>query len=448
MTFREVRQLGETRRQALTDELTGLPNRRALNLRLDAAIAAGRPTGLLLIDLDGFKEINDALGHHVGDLLLERLGERLAAHTRGPDLLARLGGDEFAVLVADAPDTAAVTAAAERLRRSFEEPFVLDDIPVQIDASIGLARHPDHAQTAVELLKHADVAMYHAKRDGAGVAAYREDRNDHSRSRLVLLGELRGGIQRGELELHYQPQVEIATGRLSGLEALVRWRHPEHGLLFPGAFLPTVERTSLMRPFTDRLLADALAQAAAWSEGPLAVPVAVNVAAANLLDSRYPATVADVLRTTGVDPARLCIEVTENGVMVDAERTVAALVRLRELGVRISIDDFGTGHSSLGRLKKLPVDELKIDKGFVLGIDEDDRDAAIVEAAVALGERLELSVVAEGVETPSAWERLHRLGCRHAQGFLLSRALPPAELEQWARMRAAATLAAAPAHVA
>ena len=431
ITFREVRQLGETRRQALTDDLTGLPNRRALARRLDAGIAARHATGLLLVDLDGFKELNDTLGHHVGDLLLERLGARLADHVRAQDLFARLGGDEFAVVLAATTEVEAAQVAADRLRASLEEPFVLDGIPVQIDASIGVALFPKHAETAVELLKHADIAMYQAKRDRSAISLYREERDEHSRDRLVLLGELRAGIPRGELELHFQPQVDIATGRLSGLEALVRWQHPTHGRLMPAAFLPSVEQTSLMRPFTERVIAGVPDRAAAWSAGPLDVPIAVNVAAANLLDVDFPATVAGLLRDAGIAPDRLCIEVTENAVMADTERTMGVLARLRDLGVRLSIDDFGTGHSSLARLKHLPVDELKIDKDFVFHMDEDDRDAAIVEAAVTLAQRLSLAVVAEGVETTAAWDRLRDLGCHHAQGFLVSRPLPPDDLAVW-----------------
>jgi diguanylate cyclase len=435
LTFREVSQLGETRRQALTDELTGLPNRRALNRRLDEAIAASRATALLLIDLDGFKELNDALGHHVGDELLQQLGERLSRGLRDADFLARLGGDEFAVLLAGAVDAAGAGAAADRLRATLDEPFTLDEIPVQVDASIGTAVFPGQARTAVELLKQADVAMYQAKRDRSGIAVYEPERDVHSRDRLVLLGQLRDGIARGELVLHYQPQIEIATGRLSGLEALVRWEHPEQGLLFPPAFLSSVEQTNLMRPFTERVLADALAQAAAWTGTPLDVPIAVNVAAPNLLDTGFPDTVARLLQASGIAAGRLRIEVTENAVMADADRALAVLARLREQGIGISIDDFGTGHSSLARLKAMPVDELKIDKGFVLHLERDDQDAAIVEAAITLAHRLDLKVTAEGVETPAGWERLRDFGCHTAQGFFLSRPLPALELELWAHTR-------------
>ena len=437
LTFREVRQLAETRHQAITDDLTGMPNRRALGRCLQEAIGAGRPTALLLIDLDGFKELNDTLGHHVGDLLLAQLGARLAHRLRPTDLLARLGGDEFAVVMADTADPGAATAGAERLQACLHEPFVLDGIPIQIDASIGIARYPADAGTAVDLLKHADVAMYQAKRDGGGIAAYQPERDDNSRDRLVLLGELRAGIPRGELVLHFQPQVDLVTGRISGLEALVRWQHPDHGLLHPAAFLPSVEQTTVMASLTARVLEDVIDHAARWTGGALDVPVAVNVAAPNLLDVTFADTVADLLRTGGIAPERLRIEVTENAVMGDADRALAVLERVRALGVSISIDDFGTGHSSLARLKALPVDELKIDKSFVLRMHEDDRDAAIVEAAVTLARRLALSVVAEGVETSAAWNRLRQMGCDHVQGYVVTRPLPLTELEAWSRAWAA-----------
>jgi diguanylate cyclase (GGDEF)-like protein len=431
ITFREVRHLAETRLQAVTDDLTGLPNRRAVNQRLAADVDGGRPTGLLFVDLDGFKDLNDTLGHDVGDRLLELLGARLADHIGDRDLFGRLGGDEFALVLADCPDDETAVAAAERLRAALETPFTLDGIPVQIDASIGIAVFPLDAATTVELLKRADVALYQAKRDRTGIARYSPDRDGNTRDRLVLLGELRAGIPRGELELHYQPQIEIGTGRLSGLEALVRWQHPVHGRLMPPAFLPGVEQTSLMRPFTERVIEDALRQAAAWAGGPLDVPIAVNVAAANLLDAEFPATVDRLLREAGIAPERLCIEVTENAVMTDADRTIGVLAALRRRGVRVSIDDFGTGHSSLARLKHLPVDEIKIDKDFVFHMSEDDRDAAIVEATVTVAQRLDLTVIAEGIETPAAWERLRELGCHHAQGYFVSRPVAPAELEAW-----------------
>jgi EAL domain-containing protein (putative c-di-GMP-specific phosphodiesterase class I) len=336
----------------------------------------------------------------------------------------------------DADGDAGARAAAERVRATLEAPFVFDGIPVQIDASIGTALFPAQARSAVDLLKQADVAMYRAKRDRSGIAIYDPEQNAHTRDRLVLLGELRDGIARGELVLHYQPQLEVATGRVSGLEALVRWQHPTRGLLPPAAFMPAVEQTNVMRPFTERVIADALAEAAAWTGTELDVPIAVNVAAPNLLDTAFPRAVARLLITAGVRPGRLCIEVTENAVMADADRTLAILARLRELGVRISIDDFGTGHSSLARLKAMPVDELKIDKGFVLHMDDDDQDAAVVEAAVTLAHRLDLTVTAEGVESPDTWQRLRDLGCHHAQGFLFSRPVPSEQLAVWASARA------------
>jgi diguanylate cyclase (GGDEF)-like protein len=439
LTFREVRQLAESRQQALTDDLTGLANRRALLRRLEQATGEGRPGALLLIDIDRFKELNDSLGHHVGDLLLAGLGSRLADDVSDGDMLARLAGDEFALLLHGVDDPVAAGAAAIRIRQVLEAPFILDDIPVQVEASVGAALFPAHGPDATELLKHVDVALHRAKREGAGIAVYEPARHEHGRDHLVLLGELRAGIARGELIVHYQPQVEIATGRLAGLEALVRWQHAVHGLLAPPAFLPAVEQTSLMRPLTERVLSDALHQAAAWAGGPLDVPVAVNIAAPNLLDAGFPETVARLLGETGVAPERLRLEVTEHAVMTDTERATAVLARIRQLGVHISIDDFGTGHSSLARLKHLPVNELKIDKGFVLQIEDDARDAAVVEAAVTLAHRLDLTVVAEGVETLAAWRLLDGLGCHLAQGFLLSRPLPVTQLEAWVEARAAAS---------
>ena len=440
LAFHEVSQLLAVRRLALTDELTGLPNRRALTRSLDGAITGRRPIGLLLIDLDGFKELNDTLGHQVGDQLLARLGERLTSGLRAGDLLARLGGDEFAVLLHETEGRAAARAAAERLRATLEEPFVLDEIPLRVDASIGIAMFPAQAANAVELLKHADVAMYQAKREGRGIAAYDAGRDVHSRDRLVLLGQLRDGIACGELELHYQPQIDVATGELRGLEALVRWRHPEHGLLTPDAFLPSVEQTNIMRPFTENVVAAALEQAAGWAGGPLDVPVSVNVAAPNLVDSRFPETVGRLLMLTGVEPARLRVEVTENAVMVDADRALVVLGELHAMGVRVSIDDFGTGHSSLARLRSMPVDELKIDKAFVMAMDDCDDDAAIVEAAITLAHRLGLRVTAEGVESAGVHARLLALGCDIAQGYLFSRPLPAAHVEQWVHARVSSTV--------
>ena len=430
LTFRDVRRLAETRQMALTDELTGLPNRRALMLRLDEAVDGDREVALLLVDLDRFKELNDTLGHHVGDRLLVQAGHRMAATLRPGDLLTRLGGDEFAgVLVGAGADEA--RAAAIRLRERLEEPFLLDGIPVQIDASVGIALHPVHAASPATLLQYADVAMYEAKAARTGVEIYAAERNLHSRGRLALIGQLRDGIGRGELQMHLQPQVDAASGVLVGVEALVRWDHPERGLLAPGAFLPTVEQTNVMRPLTEHMLREALTLSVAWRGSGRAVPIGVNVAAPNLLDLGFGRTVARLLVETGAEAGDLRLEITEDGVMADPERASAMLEEMRDLGVCVSLDDFGTGQSSLSRLRSLPVDELKIDRSFVLNMEDDDQDAAIVETAATLGTRLGLRVVAEGVESQAAWNAVRDAGCTVIQGYFVSRPLPVGDFEAW-----------------
>jgi diguanylate cyclase (GGDEF)-like protein len=433
LSFREVRQLADSRVLALTDELTGLPNRRALLRRLDAAVAADEAVALLLVDLDHFKELNDTLGHHVGDLLLEQAAERMAGAMRPGDLLGRLGGDEFAAVLAGEAVAGAV-AVGERLRRRLDEPFVLSDIPVQVEASVGVAARPGHAASVTELLQFADVAMYQAKADRTGVAVYTPSRDRHSRARLATVGELREGIGRSELELHLQPQVDLRTEALVGAEALVRWRHPHRGLLAPGEFLPAVEKTNVMRPLTTRMIRETLVLAARWRQDGTPLSVAVNVAAPNLLDLGFPDVVAGLLDEHGAAPCDLRLEVTENSVMVDADRASVVLDRLRALGIRLALDDFGTGHSALARLRHLPVDELKIDRAFVLGMLADPQDAAIVRASATLGRELGLAVVAEGVEDDGTWDAVREAGCEVAQGYLLAQPLPVAEFERWRRL--------------
>jgi len=442
LTVHELRTLTATRRLALTDELTGLANRRALLRALERDVAAGRAFAFLLIDLDRFKEVNDQLGHHVGDLLLTQLGPRMRRALGPHDLLARLGGDEFAVILAGEADEARARAAAERLRAALEAPFDLQCFPVHVDASVGVVLHPRAGgRSAAGLLQDADVAMYRAKREGSGVHLHVPSGAHDESSPLEVAAELRAGIAAGQLELHFQPQVAARSGDLVGVEALVRWRHPERGLLYPDAFLPAVAQTSVMRLLTERVVADALEQVVAWREEGLAVPVAVNVPATSLLDSGFADVVAAQLRRTGAPAALLRVEVTENAVMTDVDRAMGVLDRLRALGVKLALDDFGTGHSSLQRLKHLPVDELKIDRSFVMAMEDDHRDAAIVQAAVDLGLRLGLRVVAEGVETDSARERLAGLGCDVLQGYVVARPLTAPALRAWAAGHAAVAMA-------
>jgi diguanylate cyclase (GGDEF)-like protein len=427
LTLRETRQLAETRVQALTDDLTGLPNRRALSQTLQDAVDRDLPFALLLVDLDRFKELNDTLGHHVGDLLLQDVGTRMAAALRPDDIVGRLGGDEFAVVLAESVAPPDAQRVAQHLHERLGRPFELQGIPVRVEASVGVAMYPAHGRTTSELLQHADVAMYDAKAGRTGVAVYTHERSRDSRDRLALLGELEQGLRRDELALLYQPKVRLLDEVVVGVEALLRWQHPTRGWLVPGDFLPAVEQTRIMRPLTEQIIAMAVAERARI-DGRI-VPVAVNIAAPNLLDLDFPAVVAQILDASGADPADLRLEITETAVMADADRAQDVLARLRALGVALSIDDFGTADSSLRRLITLPVDELKIDRAFVTGMCTDHRGAAIVEAAIALGRRLDLQVVAEGVEDTETLDTLRRLGCHQAQGHLLGGPVPRAELD-------------------
>ena len=428
------RQADEQHRLAREDELTGLPNRRWLLDRLEALAerdAPRSPAALLIVDLDRFKEVNDALGHHNGDELLRLASRRMRGVLRDGDLIARLGGDEFAVLLGRLAGPEDTVSVADRLGEALDDPFELDGVPVYVEASIGIAVWPDHGATGDELLRHADVAMYAAKRRHAGWAVFEADTGDE-RDRLSRLGELRRALDHDELILHFQPKVAVAGGELVGVEALVRWEHPERGLIPPNAFIPLAEQTGLIRPLTQRVLDRALEQCRAWHDARLELSVAVNVAPRLLSEPDFPALVGGLLDRWGVPPALLELEITESGLMVDAERTQEVLWRLHDLGVRLSIDDFGTGYSSLSRLRELPIDHLKIDRSFVQRLEEADADAAIVRSTIGLGQSLGLRVVAEGVETADALRRLGAFGCDQAQGFHIARPLPAAELTAWA----------------
>jgi diguanylate cyclase (GGDEF)-like protein len=432
--------LRASRRDAVTDDLTGLGNRRHLMSRLERSIgeadAAGEALALLLVDLDGFKELNDTLGHHAGDEVLRQIGPRLADVLRDGDTLARLGGDEFAVILHPG-DEAAASAAGLRLRVALEQSFAVGGIRVHIDASVGIAMFPDHAREGVGLLQRADVAMYEAKRTRTGHEVYLPERDRHSRERLELLGELRDALDAGELVLHYQPKAEIATGAVRGVEALVRWAHPVRGLLMPDEFLPLAEHSGLGRALTTFVVDRALQEI---GESGLELTVAVNLGPADLLDLGLPSEVARLLRRRRFAPEQLRLEVSEDVVMADPERTLEVLGGLRRIGVATALDDFGAGHASLGHLKALRVDELKIDRQFVMHLTEDARDQAIVHATIELGRRLGMRVVAEGVESAEAWDALAGLACDEAQGFFLGRAMPASALAEWLGARARQTL--------
>ena len=433
------RQLAAERSQALHDSLhdalTGLPNRTLLADRFGQALRAdtraGTATGLLLIDLDRFKDINDTFGHHYGDQLLRQVGPRLAGALRDVDTVARLGGDEFAVLLPDVHSVHDALAVAGKLRAALEQPFRVEGVDLDVEASVGVVRSGEHGTDPTVLLQRADVAMYVAKTQQLGVFAYDPTVDGHSPAKLALLGDLRRALERGELVLHYQPKISTSTGDVVSAEALVRWQHPDRGLIFPDAFIPLAEHTGLIGPLTRYVLDAALTQARVWADADRPLPVSVNLSARNLLDENLPAQVAELLAAHDVPAELLELEVTESALMTEPARAQRLLEQLSTLGVRISIDDFGAGYTSLGQLKTLPVNELKIDKSFVMKMTTDRSNSLIVQSVVDLGHNLGLTIVAEGVESEQALSALREFGCDVAQGYHLSRPIPTAALDTW-----------------
>jgi diguanylate cyclase (GGDEF)-like protein len=441
-----VERLRETRTQALTDDLTGLGNRRHLVDTLHATIAAAHETGgelaLLLIDLDGFKELNDTLGHHAGDEVLRQIGPRLKQLLRAEDTLARLGGDEFAVILQPGDEASASTAGL-RLRAALEQSFAVGGIRVHIDASVGISLFPAHARDAMGLLQRADVAMYEAKRMRTGHEVYLAGRDRHSRQRLALVGELGAALEAGQLVLHYQPKADLRTGAVRGVEALVRWDHPERGLLGPGHFLPLVEQSGLTRALTAFVLDRALEEVGGLRRRGNDLTVAVNLGPADLLDLGLPSEVERLLGGHRFAAEHLQIEVSEEIVMADVARTVDVLVGLRAIGVRTALDDFGAGQAGLAHLKQLHVDVLKIDRSLITRVAQDDRDAAIVHSLVDLARRLGVRVIAEGVDSAESCALLAEWGCDEVQGHYLARPMPARDLEEWLRTAVLTNTAAA-----
>ena len=420
--------------QAMHDALTGLPNRVLLLDRLRQAIATSKRDGstlsLLLMDLDHFKEVNDTLGHHAGDLLLQQVGIRLRGALRQADTIARLGGDEFAVILPDI-DAMGVITVVENLRRRLQAPYSVENQPVVVGASIGVAHSPTHGDEADTLMRRADVAMYVAKRNSVGFATYHVDQDRHTPDRLSLIGELQRAVDEGELVLHYQPKLDLHTRQMVGVEALVRWEHPLRGLLAPDQFIPTAEQAGLIDPLSRWVLRAALVQVNAWRRIGLEVPVAVNLSMRSFRDEQLPDKIRDLLDVGQTPPHLLMLEITESTLMVDPPRTLNILNRLRSMGIRVAIDDFGTGHSSLAYLKQLPVTEIKIDRSFIQDVATDETDRVIVRCTVDLAHSLGLRVVAEGVEDAVTYALVAELGCDEAQGFYLSPALRGRELTSW-----------------
>ena len=430
------KEAADRRHEALHDSLTGLPNRTLFAHRLGQQAESYRTggqgrAGVMLIDLDRFKEVNDTLGHHNGDILLQQVAQRLGTALRGCDTVARLGGDEFAILLPQQDGEDRVMRAAQRIVDVLQQPFELEGLSVDVGASIGVAMFPEHGTDPTVLLQRADVAMYEAKGADRRVVLYSPERDQNSPARLTLATELRHAIAEDQLEVFYQPKARVGDSAITGVEALVRWRHPERGLLNPVDFIGVSEQTGLITPLTMFVLRTALRQCAEWSAAGHEIGVAVNLAVRSLLDSELHNQIASLLAETGVAAHRLTLEITESSVMVDPPRTIASLRRLATAGIRLSVDDFGTGYSSLAYLRHLPVHEVKIDRSFIFRIASDPTDAAIVRSIIDLSHTLGLETVAEGVEDRVAWDRLRQMGCDEVQGYFLSRPLSAANLGEW-----------------
>jgi len=423
---------------AYEDGITGLPNRAKFNDRLQQAVAGAArdasPLAVLIFDMDRFKAINDTLGHMVGDQALREVGQRVRAALRDTDVVARLGGDEFAVLLPTGSADHAPRVVAEKILKALEAPLVVEGQTMDIAASIGIARYPDHGPDAAALLRAADVAMYTAKRGKTGWSVYDPSHDERRQEFLTLLGELRHAVEAGELVLHYQPKVSLAENRVTSVEALVRWNHPQRGVVSPQDFIPFAEQTGYISAITRWVLTRAIEQCGEWHRMGLRLKMCVNVSARDLrLEHALVQHISAALATAQLPAGMLCLEITESALMEDPRSSQSALRNLRELGVATAIDDYGTGYSSLAYIKQLAVNELKIDRGFVSGMEADARNAAIVRSTIELGHNLGLSVVAEGVETDHELAELRRFGCDIAQGFHFARPMDAAALEAWLR---------------
>ena len=439
-TFNDMRvALDERERRisglAYQDGLTGLPNRALFRDRLDQAIAttaaSGASLAVMVMDLDRFKYVNDTLGHTIGDQLLVEVGQRLhAALGQQPATVARLGGDEFAVLLMNGDEGEAL-ASARHLLALLERPMLLDGQVVDVGASVGIVCCPLHGDDADTLMRRADIAMYAAKRSGSGCLLYDTRHDTQTPERLSLMGELRHAVEHDDLTVYYQPKMDLATGQVNHVEALVRWDHATRGFVAPDRFIPFAEQTGYIKAITRWVARRVIAQTAEWRSRGIELQCSINVSARDLLGTELPDFFAATLKEFGVGPSSICVEITESAVMEDPAHALSTLEKLHGMGLRLSIDDFGTGYSSLAYLKRMPVDEIKIDKSFVMSMTQERDDEVIVRSTIDLGHTMGLKVVAEGVENDAILERLRESGCDMAQGYLLSRPLPAAKLEEW-----------------
>ena len=422
------------KRQALHDSLTDLPNRTLFIDRLEQAmLAAEREEKLLtvlLMDLDHFKEINDTLGHHIGDLLLKKVGPKIHQNLRSIDTVARMGGDEFLILLPGSNEEHSMEVA-RKILVSITEPFLVDGHTLEVGASIGIAVYPTHADDANSLIRRADVAMYDAKHKKSGCNLYNPKDDQHNPGRLTMMTELRQAIEQNQLCLYYQPKINLKENKCVGVEALVRWNHPEKGQILPDAFIVDAEKSNTIKSLTQWVLTTAIEQSAQWNKEGFCIDLSVNISARDFQDPALLKLIEDKISNSSIEPACLTLELTESAVMTDTKKAFDSLSKLDKMGVKLAIDDFGTGYSSLDYLKRLPVDELKIDRSFVIDMATSKNDEAIVRSTIDLAHNLGLSVVAEGVEDQNSLDLLEKMGCDTMQGYFTCRPLPADEISEY-----------------
>lgn len=432
-----VRKESEARLQYLAhhDSLTGLSNRTSFNMRLTDCVSAAceenTSFAMFFVDLDRFKEINDTLGYHNGDILLKQFADRLRSLLVVPGVVARFGGDEFAILVPEVASTQEAAEIAGKIHEGIEVNFNIEDLQLEISASIGIVLYPEHGGDADTLMRRADMTMSIAKKSDLGYTFYNAKYDFYSPRRLMLLGELRKAINNNDMQLYYQPKVSLATSLVTGLEALIRWKHPKHGFIYPDEFIPLAERSGLIKPLSMWVLRQAPKQWNEWHKEGIDVAIAVNLSVRDLFDIQLPDKLGKILEEHKMPSERLVLEITESAMMEDPDQTKSILMTLSQMGIKLAIDDFGTGYSSLAYLKNLPVDEIKIDKSFVMNMHNDADDVTIVKSTINLGHTLGLSVVAEGVENPTILEMLRDLKCDYAQGYYMSRPQPVKDITEW-----------------
>jgi len=428
------KQHNDLKYQANHDQLTGLANRECLQTTIDTALKkcvdGNNKLLLVLMDLDHFKLINDTLGHKVGDMLLKQLGERLKKHFKDAIVISRLGGDEFAFAFFIANNYQAMQKI-DKILSIVDRPFAVDSFSLDTKGSIGAAISPEHGKTAMALIRRADIAMYQAKGSGGGFGIYDPEKDPHSVAHLTLMTDLRHVIENDQLDLFYQPKIDMKSGRITGVEALCRWRHPEQGMIRPDIFIGLAEQIGMIKPLTLWVLYVGINQCKKWHRAGIPLGISINLSANLLQDSQLPSRIADALRNEGLSAEYLTLEITETAIMKDPARAMEILKQLDAMGIQLSLDDFGTGYTSLSYLKHLPVNEIKIDKSFVMDMMHDSDDATIVLSIIQLAHSMQRKIVAEGIESNEIWEALVTLGCDTAQGFYMAKPMPADELEQW-----------------